>query len=338
MTKNLTIAAVAAAGVAAFAPASQGFAQGGTGVPIIVMAEDSDKNSVKRSSDIFYRVVSEMQEQFAREGFWVIDESFLAAELDWTIRDRRPRQELAEVVKLACLDGDAIVCPRAMSIMKIRAFTQDKGFATKVRVRVSGDVFDRQTNAFLGSWEAPRMEFPAPAGCKGVCIEEVVGDKARDVAISVGTVLRNKLAPYNDAEKANVGQDRARAPGAGATASAAPVTDARGSKRATGLVNRYKINFRNFGRSELIEMQSIMTNEFPDFVKIDGITGPAENRIVNYASYAKSHKIDEWLHLMLLNLDYPEGNVQVTLRGDREFTVDRIVGTPADDPGYREYR
>jgi hypothetical protein len=305
----------------------------GTGIPIAVVAEDSDPNSVARSSDIFYRVISEMQDSLARENFYVLDEGFMMGALDWKTEDRRARNELAGMMDLACRAGDATICPRAMVIMKIRAFAKDMGYGTRAQVRVSGDVFDRQTNRFLGSWEAPTMVFPAPADCTGVCIEEVVGAEARDIAISVGEVLRNKLARYNEAEAGTA------APSSVTTPAVAPVTGASAQNTVStdALVNRYKIDFKHFGRSEIDEFMSIMTNEFPDFVKIDGIQGPAENRTVNYATRAPMHKMDEWLGIMLDNLGYLEGHVTIQIISEREILVDRVVGTPAQNSGPRRY-
>lgn len=334
MSKLNYIAAGLAIIAANFAVAAPATAQN-PGWRLMVLAEDQDPNSVKRSSDIFHRVISEIQEQFARDEVIVLDEGFLAGKTAWEIRDRRPRHEMVQVLDLICAQGVASQCPRAMTLLKIRAIGEDYGGVTKVTVRVSGDVFDRQTAQFLGSWEAPKMAFPAASGCKGVCIEEVVGDHARDIALSVGKVLRDKTARYNEAAKVSSSQTLSKA------GTSAPVKGAgekvAGAANEQGLLNQYTINFRNFTRSEIVEMTEIMSQEFPNFYRIESVTGPAENRLLSYASYAPAYKLDQWLHLMMLNLNYAESAIQITLSNETEFVVDRVIGNSASREGYRTY-
>jgi hypothetical protein len=305
--KAVLAAGIAVMGAVAAAPA---IAQKGTGIPVLFVAEDSDQNSVKRSSDIMYRVVSELQEQFDRDDWYVMDEGMIAGKKGWKVMDRRPREELSGLVDLACRDGDATSCPRAMVVIKIRAFAEPFGGATRARVRVSGDVFDQATNRFLSSWEAPTQVWGAPYGCAGVCIEEEVGGHAREIAISVGTVLKGKLASYNDAEL--------RRSSAG---SASAVKG--GESRDKGLINRYLIHFKNFRGDEIDTFTGILEHEFPDFGKVDGINGPVENRRYNYASYAPIDKVEGWIRTALRQTYYRESDVHVHVDG-REITIDKL--------------
>ena len=72
----------------------------GTNIPVLVMSEDEDPTTVKRSSDIFKRVIAELQGAMQRHGFRMIDEESVAADLGWVITDRRPKRQLIETIKL----------------------------------------------------------------------------------------------------------------------------------------------------------------------------------------------------------------------------------------------
>ena len=71
---------------------SQSLAQSDTDIPVLVLGEDSDQRSVKRSSDIFRRVITEIQSQMSAYNFDVMDEHAIGATLDWKFKVRRPKQ------------------------------------------------------------------------------------------------------------------------------------------------------------------------------------------------------------------------------------------------------
>lgn len=163
-------------------------------LPIMVMAEDSDPGSIKRSSEIHRRVMTEIQYQFTTYNWQVIDENTVAANVGWLIKDRRPKEALVQVVELTCGRKDKSLCPRALVTFKIRAMAKDIGFDTKAQVRINGDIYDVDANQYLSSWTPMRMEFPAPRQCSGACIEKIVSDHAPDIATGLGAVLAEKLA------------------------------------------------------------------------------------------------------------------------------------------------
>lgn len=306
-------------------------AQQGTDIPVIVMGEDSDPMSVARSSDIFRRVISELQEQMSRYDFYVIDENILTVELGWQVRERRPITELMQVVQLANQSRDPRLQARAMVVFKIRAAAQNVGFATKAMVRITGDIYDYQARRFIGSWEAPRMEFPAPANCTGMCIQEVVGDHARDVAAQVGDVMRKKLAYLTRGAGAPAAQAAAPAP----TASAAPAPAAAGcpADSDTGLTNTYAVIFRNFTTREYLEIKNVMENEFPCFITTRNPSGDTSKRIYGYVSRASASKIEEWLNILLIDMGLnPDSQVKMVVNGT-EIMLDKIFGSSPQGPG-----
>ncbi len=305
-------------------------AQQGTDIPVIIMGEDSDPMSVARSSDIFRRVISMLQEQMSRYDFYVIDEEILAVEMGWQVRQRRPKTELMQVVQLANQSRDPRLQAKAMVVFKIRAAAQNVGFATKAMVRITGDIYDYDARRFIGSWEAPRMEFPAPANCTGMCIQEVVGDHARDVAAQVGDVLRRKLA-YLTRGAGSVAQG---SPMPAPTASA-PAGSVAGCPRDidTGLTTTYAIVMSNFTTREYMQIKDVMEHEFPCFITTRNPTGDTTKRIYGYVSRASASKIEEWLNIVLIDMGLdPDSQVKMITSGT-EIMIDKIFGSSPQTTG-----
>ena len=76
-------------------------------VPVLVVGEDEDPQTVSRSHEIFQRVIAELKGVMSRAGFRVIDEGAVSVDLGWEIRDRRPKMELIDLAKLMNRSGDA---------------------------------------------------------------------------------------------------------------------------------------------------------------------------------------------------------------------------------------
>ncbi|MEM9168242.1 MAG: hypothetical protein AAGC56_01210 [Pseudomonadota bacterium] len=282
--------------------ASSAAAQGGAGIPVIVMVDDSDKSSVVRSSDIHDRVIAELQRQLANKDFYVIDEDAIAARLDWDMADRRDKKDLFKIVDLACKSNDSTLCGRAMVVFRIRAAAKNEGFGTAAQVRLTGNIYDVASNKYLNGWEPMRMEFPAPQRCNQFCIEEVVGDNARDIAASLGDVLSDQLSYLTRG---------------GAYDVASPDTD-------PGLINSYQITFRNFRMKELILMTD-MIESFPDGVRVDDTSGDQTVYKYNFRSRMKSSDLYKNLNTLLVDMDYQPHEFRVSQRGNRVFSVEKLI-------------
>ncbi len=310
-------------------------AQQGTDIPVIVMGEDSDPMSVARSSDIFRRVISMLQEQMSRYDFYVIDEEILAVEMGWQVRERRPKTELMQVVQLANQSRDPRLQAKAMVVFKIRAAAQNVGFATKAMVRITGDIYDYDARRFIGSWEAPRMEFPAPANCDGMCIQEVVGDHARDVAGQLGDVLRKKLAYLTRGAGTPAVQAAPMPTPAPAASALGPInnTAACPPDLDSGLTTTYAVVMSNFTTREYMQIKDVMEHEFPCFVTTRNPTGDTSKRIYGYVSRASGSKIEEWLNIVLIDMGLdPDSQVKVITSGT-EIMLDKIFGSSPQGPG-----
>ena len=292
-------------------------------VPVLVAGEDEDKTTVKRSSDIFKRVLAELKHGMKRTGFRMVDEESVAVDLDWKIRDRRPKSELIQVAKLMSLSGKASHRVRALVLFRIHAAAKDLGGLTKVRTRIDGEIYDIKSNEFIDTFEMPRQEYPAPHDClqNKLCITEVVGDKAREIAGSLGVVLAKKLARYRDVSAGRTGAG-------GAGESEKPVTDGRMGGSGHGMQTPYTVTLRYFERREALSIIGVMADEFPGYRSHTLMQADPAVRKYEYVTSAKPNKMEEWLTILLTDMNFdPDKEVAILIKGS-EITVEKIVPTP----------
>ena len=295
-------------------------------VPVLVVAEDEDKTTVRRGSDIFKRVIAQLSHSMKRTGFRMVDEGSVSVDLGWRIRDRRKKTELIRLAKLMSKSGKATHQVRAMVLFRIHASIPDnsdtKGGANSVQVRIDGEIYDILANEFIDTYEMPRTEYPAPAKCNNLCVSEVVGDRARDIAGSLGVVLAKKLARYRDAS----------AGGSGSARKGKAVTgDARRRGAASGHTMQipYTLTLRYFDRQEALTIIGVMADEFPGYKTHTLITQEPALRRYSYITTAKPHKMEEWLTILLKDMNFnPDKEVVILIKGS-EITVEKIVPTPA---------
>ena len=288
-------------------------AQTQANIPVIVMPEDSDPRTVRRGSDINKRVIASLKDSMFRHGFRMVDEEMLAVDLGWTIRDRRPKTELIEAAKLANRAAKANLQSRALALYRIHAYKSDAGFATKLQTRINGELYDLDNNTFIGSFELPLAEYPAPAECAETCIVETVGAKASEIAASIGDVLGSKLAYLSPG------------PGPG------PVP---GDPRCQNMVSSFTLTFKRFGQDEIYQVVNTMTNNasdiveadrFPCFVRYNLIDSQPAVSKYSYTTTASRGKLKQWVDLILMDMGLtPNREVAVVVNGN-EVLLDKII-------------
>lgn len=164
---------------------------------VVVTGEDSDPNSVKRNSEVFKRVIAQLQESFGRAGYFVIDEDILAVRLGFSINSRRPKAELIETLMVANNTTDATVQSRLAVVFGIFPQVKELSFTKKLEIRIRGDVYDIKTLRPLSSFEyQPKQDMVVPknyAQCDEFCVEEMVGSHASTIARELGDILVKKL-------------------------------------------------------------------------------------------------------------------------------------------------
>ncbi len=294
-------------------------------VPVLVVAEDEDKTTVRRGSDIFKRVIAQLRHGMKRIGFRMLDEESVTVDLGWKIQDRRKKTELIRLAKLMSKSGKAVHQVRAMALFRIHASIPDnremRGAVNSVQVRIDGEVYDILANEFIDTYELPRQEYPAPADCNQLCITEVVGDRAREIAGSLGVVLGKKLARYRDVSaggsasgrhgEAVTGEARRRGPGSGHT-----------------MQIPYTVTLRFFDRQEALTIIGVMADEFPGYKTHTLISQKPAVRKYSYVTSAKPNKMEEWITILLNDMNFnPDKEVVILFKGS-EITVEKIVPTP----------
>lgn len=283
-------------------------------IPVIVMGEDSDPASVKRSSDIYKRVLAALKGSMQRYGFRMVDEEFLAVDLGWKVTDRRPKTELIEAAKLANSTGQGNLRSRAMVLFRIHAATKDLEFANKVTTRVDGEIYDIASNSFLDSFEIAPAAYPAPADCNSVCISEVVGGKARDIARNLGDVLAKKLSYLNEeqADGTTVGSGSDGVP----------------SYAESQMLVPYTVELNYFDTREALTIIGVMADEFPGYNSHELLEKGSASRKYEYVTNAKTAKLEEWLNILLIDMGFDvDKQVHIDVQPGR-ITVEKIVPTP----------
>jgi hypothetical protein len=289
-----------------------------TGVRVMIAADDANPNSVVRSSDMYNRIQIPLNEEMKRFGYTALFEDAVAAELIFKVSDRMSKQTSIQLAKAACLSGKATLCPRVLILVRTMATATDLTFGIVAKVRMTGEIIDANTNTYLGGWEAPTLDFPAGAGCNSLCIEDVVGDNARRVALNLADTLRRML----DQQALRGGSGR------GAVA---------GRNAGRGLVNTFVINFEHFEMSEVLPFKSVIENEFPETLEVSMPQGASNSFTMNLSTHARADKVLDWLHLMVEDRGYNLKNIKVTITGDK-FTVDRIVDDRYRPNGGRRFQ
>lgn len=166
-------------------------------IRVVVLGEDSDRNAVSRSSEIYTRVVAELQQSLIRENITVIDEDMIAVKLGFSYNEDRTKQELIQTLSIANETTDATVRSRLGVVFAIFPNIQEMSMTRKLTVRVRGQIYDLKTLRALSSFEVSAPEtvtLPKKASmCNDMCVVEKAGEVSRELARELGAVLSQKL-------------------------------------------------------------------------------------------------------------------------------------------------
>jgi len=290
-----------------------------TKIPVLVMGEDSDPTSVKRSSDIYKRVLTGLKDSMSRYGFRMMDEEFMAVELGWKITERRPKTELIEAAKLANAASRANTRSRAMVLFRVHATLKKLSFSNKVTTRIDGEIYDVNNNNFLGTFELNPQAYPAPADCDSICISEVVGAKARVIAEDLGDVLAKKLDYlHTDGSAGN----------SSSVSGGSSSNDSIPSYAESNIPNAYTVNLKYFDTREALSIIGVMSDEFPGYKSHELLSKGSVNRSYEYVTIAKSSKLEEWLTILLLDMGFDiDKHIDISIQGT-DIIVNKINATP----------
>jgi hypothetical protein len=274
-----------------------------TNIPVLVVAEDQDTGSVNHCHGVHKRVVGELRGSMQRDGFRMLDEESIRATLGWAETctpqfgdgDRRSKQAAIEDIKRMMSSKRADVPVRAWVLYRIHAqkIPFDSGY--DARVRINGEIYDAASNAFLDNFQAERMRFPLPDNCNRVCIYEIVGDNASNIAANMGAVLSRKLQRY--------------APGQSAG------SDPIGGSLCTELPTPLNITMRHFDNMTASSITNVMAKEFPCYKSHQLLNSGSAVRAYAYTTQATTFKIEEWLIILLRDMGFNDRDFAIEING-----------------------
>ena len=166
---------------------------------ILILGEDSQKNSVPRNNPVYQRVLQAMSEQLHVQNFNVYDETAITLDTFKQGREKRADSELIDIARSVRQPPiDVLV------LFTISASKQKQAHTTKIKARVEGRMLQVNTGKYLGSFEVNSGKlWNAPVECDQTCLYDVVGDKARILASDLAFVLTEKLAWLYQTEEEN---------------------------------------------------------------------------------------------------------------------------------------
>lgn len=94
-----------------------------------------------------------------------------------------------------------------------------------------------------------------------------------------------------------------------------------------GLVTPYTITLRYFTTGEARTIIDTMTHEFPGYRSHTLISSDSATRRYAYVSSARAHKLEEWLTILLSDMNInPDTGVYINIEG-AEITLDKLRPT-----------
>jgi len=216
---------------------------------LLVMGEDADEDTVPRDSRVFKRVINELQNQLNNEGYNVFDET--AITLDGYVQGRVRRTD-AEIIDIA----RSITRPPidVATIFIIYASAEALDYTTKIHTRLEGRLLNVQTGRSMGNFEVESPStWRAPVNCTRECILETVGGHARELAMSLGDVLVQKLTNEVTGGAATYMPPSGPAPIGGPIGGSVG-----GGSQNPGYVTQYVLTFENFTTREMLDWEDYL--------------------------------------------------------------------------------
>ena len=303
------LVAVACTLPAALMHGQAGGGNASTNIPVLAVIEDEDPKSIRRSSDMAKRVRAELSTAMQFLGFRMMDEESILADLRApAITDRTSKIELVSIIKIMNSSPEARHHSRAWALVRIHAaaLPSQNTVLQQARVRIDGEVYDSESNQFLDAFEIA-LQFPATPLCvkDDLCIQELVGTYAREVAGSLGKTLALKLERYSP-----------------------PTGSVPGTGQGYGISTTYTIRLEYFEGSEARTILGVLADEFPGSMSLERIRSASNLLIYAYQTTANAAKLDEWFYILLSDMGFnTDKEISLESRGTT-FRITKLFPTP----------
>lgn len=91
-----------------------------------------------------------------------------------------------------------------------------------------------------------------------------------------------------------------------------------------GLVTPYTVTLRHFATGEARKIVDVMAREFPGYRSHTLMSSDAATRRYSYVTSAQPHKMEEWLTILLGDMNFnPDTDVSIAIHG-AEITVEKL--------------
>ena len=260
---------------------------------------------------MFKRVVAELRTAMQFRGFQMLDEESLFADFGIVhIPDRRNKAELVTDIKSILLSDEARHQIRAWVLFRVHAAAVQPrhGLTQRIHTRLNGEVYEPRVNLAVDSFEDTVQTVTTPTcASDNTCIEEHVGEHAREVAMALGNVLAKKLERYSPPVAAR--------PPAGRSWQGMPVT--------------YTVRFEYFELTEVVTIRGVMAEEFPGARNVDKVVDRGSAlKVYSYQTTANAAKLEEWFSILLHDMGFDvDDDILFRLDGVN-ITISKIVPTP----------
>lgn len=162
-------------------------------ITMIVAGDDSDKNAAKRNTEVYKRVVAELQQSLIKKNIYVVDEDMVSAKLNLGNAENRDKQTIIKSLAIANEKKDAKVRSRFALIFTVYPNVQEMSVTKKLSARVRGQLYDLKNLRALNSFDVKTKEvlsIPKDKSlCNDLCVEEKIGDLSVGIASELGLVL-----------------------------------------------------------------------------------------------------------------------------------------------------
>lgn len=268
---------------------------------ILVMGEDSDRDTVPRNGRVFKRVLDALAEEMNGEGFKVYDEVAATVENFTQGRNRRTDAEIIDIARsVRSVPIDVAV------IFSIYPGTQDRGYGRKLRVRISGRLLNVRSGQRLGNFEVDSPSATTVASdCDRDCELERVGSEARTLAHDLGAVLAKKLDWLAPPSRARVEDSPSK----------------NSNDHRSGLSTAYTLKFSGFDNREINDIEKIITG-FRGYEHLRPVSSSYRTHEYWYESSGGTAYLNRNLRLMLDDLSVAG---RVVYAGN-SFEVEKIGG------------
>lgn len=204
-------------------------------VRILVLADDTDRDTIERGHPLSGRVIAGVQDAFARNRFQVYDETATSVDFG-AARSQRSDEDLLTIAETVVPPIGVVV------VIRILATAEPLGTGDMIvpDIRIEGRMLNVRSRRVLGSLEVrDNSNRPLSRGCRQrSCIAAEVGDRAADLGYALGDTmavkLRDVLATPPSADPDGLGD------------------------RCTGMADTFVIRFSRFDTAETDRLESLL--------------------------------------------------------------------------------